>query len=230
MDSILPGAVSAFWLGILTSVSPCPLATNIAAISYIGKHVESSRKVVLSGIFYTLGRMIAYIGLSFIIIAGLLSIPNVSFFLQEHMNKFLGPVLLITGILLLEVIPFYLPDILPQEKLNRLAEKGSLLGAGLLGIIFALSFCPVSAALFFGSFIPLAVKHHSEFLFPSIYGIGTSLPIFVIAMIMGISAQHAGKALNNITTFEFWARRITAVIFIAVGIYYLLIYLFKVSL
>ncbi len=230
MDSMFLGAMSAFWFGVLTSISPCPLATNIAAISYIGKHVKSSRKIILSGIFYTLGRMISYIGISLIIIAGVLSIPRLSFFLQEHMNQLLGPVLLITGIILLEVIPFYIPDILPQKKLSRLAEKGSLLGAGLLGIIFALSFCPVSAALFFGSLIPISVKYNSGFLLPSLYGIGTSLPIFVFAIIMGVSTRFLGKTLNKITQFEFWARRITGVIFIAVGIYYSLIYLFEFSL
>jgi cytochrome c-type biogenesis protein len=230
MDSMLLGALSAFWFGILTSISPCPLATNIAAISYIGKHVESNRKVMLSGIFYTLGRMISYIGISLIIIAGLLSIPHVSFFLQEHMNKLLGPILLIAGLFLLEVIHFSLPDVLPKEKFSSLAENGNVLSAGLLGIIFALSFCPVSAALFFGSLIPISIKHNSVFLFPSLYGIGTSLPVFVFASIMGISTQFVGKAFNKITQFEFWARRITGVIFIAVGIYYSLIYLFKISL
>jgi cytochrome c-type biogenesis protein len=230
MDSMLLGAVSAFWFGILTSISPCPLATNIAAISYIGKHVESNRKMMLSGIFYTLGRMISYIGISLIIIAGLLSIPHVSFFLQEHMNKFLGPILLIAGLFLLEVIHFSLPDVLPKDKFSSLAENGNVLSAGLLGIIFALSFCPVSAALFFGSLIPISIKHNSVFLFPSLYGIGTSLPVFVFASIMGISTQFVGKAFNKITQFEFWARRITGVIFIAVGIYYSLIYLFKISL
>jgi cytochrome c biogenesis protein CcdA len=230
MDSMLLGALSAFWFGILTSISPCPLATNIAAISYIGKHVESNRKVMLSGMFYTLGRMIAYIGISLIIIAGLLSIPHVSFFLQEHMNKLLGPILLIAGLFLLEVIHFSLPDVLPKEKFSSLAENGNVLSAGLLGIIFALSFCPVSAALFFGSLIPISIKHNSVFLFPSLYGIGTSLPVFVFASIMGISTQFVGKAFNKITQFEFWARRITGVVFIAVGIYYSLIYLFKISL
>jgi cytochrome c-type biogenesis protein len=230
MDSMLLGAVSAFWFGILTSISPCPLATNIAAISYIGKHVESNRKMMLSGIFYTLGRMISYIGISLIIIAGLLSIPHVSFFLQEHMNKLLGPILLIAGLFLLEVIHFSLPDVLPKEKFSSLAENGNVLSAGLLGIIFALSFCPVSAALFFGSLIPISIKHDSVFLFPSLYGIGTSLPVFVFASIMGISTQFVVKAFNKITQFEFWARRITGVIFIAVGIYYSLIYLFKISL
>ncbi len=230
MDSMLLGAASAFWFGILTSISPCPMATNIAAISYIGKHVESQRKLMLSGIFYTLGRMISYTGISLIVIAGLLSIPHVSFFLQEHMNKLLGPTLLIAGIFLLEVIPFSIPDVLPHEKLSRLAEKGSVMGAGLLGIVFALSFCPVSAALFFGSLIPISIKHHSCFLFPSLYGIGTGLPVFVFAMVMGISTQFVGKAFNKVTQFELWARRITGVVFIVVGIYYSLIYLFKISL
>ncbi len=230
MDSMLLGAASAFWFGILTSISPCPMATNIAAISYIGKHVESRRELVLSGIFYTVGRMISYIGISLIILAGLLSIPHVSFFLQEHMNKLLGPILLIAGIFLLDVIPFSFPDLLPQEKLRRLAEKGSVTGAGLLGIIFALSFCPASAALFFGTLIPISVKHQSGFLFPSLYGIGTGLPVFLFAFIIVMSAQSIGNMFNKISQFERWARKITSIIFIVIGLYFSLIYLFKISL
>ncbi len=230
MDSMLLGAASAFWFGILTSISPCPMATNIAAISYIGKHVESSRKLVLSGISYTVGRMISYIGISLIILAGLLSIPHVSFFLQEHMNKLLGPILMMTGLFLLDVIPISFPDLLPQDKLRRLAEKGSVTGAGLLGIFFALSFCPASAALFFGSLIPISVKYHSGFLFPSLYGIGTGLPVFLFAFIIVMGARSAGNILNKISQFERWAKKITGIIFIITGLYFSLIYLFKISL
>jgi cytochrome c-type biogenesis protein len=230
VGDILLAVGSALWLGILTSISPCPLATNIAAISYIGKRVDSPRKVFLSGILYTLGRMLAYLGLGIIIVASAMSIPRLSFFLQSYLNQFLGPLLIIVGILLLGIFNFALPGGGISMKMQNRAERYGIWGAGLLGIVFALSFCPVSAALFFGSLIPLSVKHNSGIMLPSIYGIGTALPVIVFAFILGFGTHFLSQAFNKITRFEIWARRITGVIFILVGIYYSLIYIFKLPI
>lgn len=226
MDTFWVALGSAFWLGILTSLSPCPLATNIAAISFIGRKVGDSHKVLLSGTAYTVGRMLAYLLLAVIVIAGILSIPGISNFLQEYMNKILGPLLILVGLVLLEIIPLRLSGISAGEKSERLARKGGLGGAAALGFIFALSLCPVSAALFFGSLIPLSVKHSSTFLLPSIYGIATGLPVLVFAFVIAFSAGSLGKLFNKMTLIDKWVRRITGVIFVAVGIYYSLIYIF----
>jgi len=220
---------SALWLGILTSISPCPLATNIAAMSYIGKRVDSPLKVCFAGLLYTLGRTLAYIILGIIIVAGLLSIPTVANFLQEYMNIALGPILIIVGILLLELIKFNIPSI-GSEKLQNKAQELGIWGAGLLGILFALSFCPVSAALFFGSLIPLSMQHKSMFIFPSLYGIGTALPVILFAFVIALSIGSVGKFYNKITQFEWWTRRITGIIFTLTGIYFSLIYIFGISL
>ena len=230
MESIFLAVGSALWLGILTSISPCPLATNIAAISYIGKRVDSPGKVVLSGIMYTIGRMLTYLGLGIIIIAGALSIPKLSFFLQENLNRFLGPILVVTGLFLLGVFRLTFSGGGLVMKMQNRVERYGIWGAGLLGIIFALSFCPVSAALFFGSLIPLSIKHNSGFLLPSIYGIGTALPVIAFAFILGFGTHFLSQTFNKITRFEIWARRITGVIFIFVGIYYSLIYIFKLPI
>lgn len=229
MDSMLVAGGSAFWFGILTSISPCPLASNIAAVSYIGKHMESRREMILSGLFYTIGRVVAYVGVGFVIIYGLLSIPQASIFLQKYINKLIGPVLIIVGIVLLRLFPISIPDLLPKEKFVFLVEKGNATGAGLLGIIFALSFCPVSAALFFGSLIPISIKYQSNFWLPSLYGIGTGLPVLAFAIFLGVALQNVGKVFNKIERFEYWARKITGIIFIGVGVYYVWLYLFKTS-
>jgi len=230
MDSLSLGILSAIWLGILTSISPCPLATNIAAISYIGKRVGTPRMVLLSGLLYMLGRMLAYLVLGIIMVAGILSIPDLSYYLQNHINQFLGPVLILVGIFLLELIPLRLPGFgLSENMQNRVAGYG-VWGAGLLGIIFALSFCPVSAALFFGSLVPLSIKHGSRFLLPSLYGIGTALPVILFAFVVAMGTRYLGAIFNKLTQFEKWARRITGVIFILVGIYYTLIYVFGIPL
>lgn len=229
MSGFLFGVASALWLGILTSISPCPLATNIAAISFIGNRVGSTRRVIWSGFLYTAGRMIAYLTLGILTVAGIMSIPGVSNFLQRYMSKLLGPLLIIVGIVLLELIHINISGGASSgEKIQKAAERSGIWGAGLLGLLFALSFCPISAALFFGSLIPLSVRHKSIFMLPSLYGIGTGLPVIVFAFLIALGTQAVGKAFNMLTRIEWWARRITGVIFIAVGIYYSLVYVFGV--
>ncbi|MEP0828899.1 MAG: sulfite exporter TauE/SafE family protein [bacterium] len=225
MDSFWLAFGSAFWLGILTSTSPCPLATNIAAISFIGRKVGSRRQVLFNGTAYTVGRMLAYLLLAVVVIAGILSIPGISNLLQSYMNKILGPLLILVGLILLDIIPLRLASLGAGEKSQKLAEKGGVWGAAALGFLFALSLCPVSAALFFGSLIPLSVKNNSSVLLPSIYGIATGLPVLIFAFVIAFSAGSLGKLFNKMTLIEKWMRRITGVIFIAVGIYYSLIYI-----
>ena len=230
MDGYLFALGSAVWLGILTSISPCPLATNIAAISYIGKRVDRPGTVLLSGLMYTAGRMFTYVILGVLVVASILSIPDVAMFLQQNMNKVLGPVLIIVGLLLLGLFNLRLPGFGASEKVTGRIEKWGIWGAGALGFLFALSFCPVSAALFFGSLIPLAIDHQSSVMMPTVYGIGTALPVVVFAVLIALGAKWVGTAFNRISIFEKWARRITAIAFILVGIYYSLIYIFDVSI
>jgi len=230
MDGYLIACASALWLGILTSISPCPLATNIAAISYIGKAVEKPVLALLSGALYTIGRMIAYIGIGLIIVAGALSIPEISTFLQKSLNKYLGPILIIVGLFLLELLTLRFPGMGSSERVHGRIVKLGIWGAIPLGLIFALSFCPVSAALFFGSLIPLALQHNSAVLFPSVYGIGTALPVFIFAALIAFSTRLVGKAFQQLAKIELWARRITGIIIILVGIYYCLIYIFGVPI
>lgn len=226
MESLSVAALSAIWLGILTSISPCPLATNIAAVSYIGKHVASGRHALWSGLLYVLGRLVTYVAVGAIVTAGVLSIPGVSNFLQKYMNSLLGPILILVGLVLLNWLPFSIPGLTPSDKMQERASRGSLWGAAVLGAVFALSFCPVSAALFFGSLIPLSVQHHSYLLLPSLYGIGTGLPVLVVGIMLAYSAKSVGKLFSGIQRFESWVRVITAVVFILIGIYMILRYVF----
>jgi cytochrome c biogenesis protein CcdA len=229
MEGLLLGAVSALWLGILTSISPCPLATNVAAMSFIGKELRSPMRMLLTGAVYTLGRAVAYAALAALLTASVFAIPDASFFLETYMNKALGPILILIGILLLDVIPVSLSASCVTDRLEvRLAASGWL-GAGLLGMLFALSFCPVSAALFFGSLMPLAVSHGSAVVLPSVFGLGTGLPVFGFAVLIAFGAQRVGKVFSRLMRFEKWARRITAVVFIVVGIRFCLNYIFEVQ-
>lgn len=227
MESLYVAALSALWLGVLTSISPCPLATNIAAVSYIGKRVDSTRHAMWTGVLYVLGRLLTYVVVGAMVTAGLLSIPGVSNFLQKYMNSLLGPILILVGLVLLGWLPFSIPGLTPSEKLQERASRGSLWGACVLGAVFALSFCPVSAALFFGSLVPLSVQHESYLLLPSLYGIGTGLPVLVIGIMLAYSAKSVGKLFTGLQRFEGWVRVITAVIFIGIGIYMILRYVFN---
>jgi len=220
MDAWLLATASAFWLGLMTSVSPCPLAANIAAMSYVGREIGSRRRTVLAGLLYTLGRTISYAALAAILVAGLLSIPQVALFLQRHMNRLLGPLLILVGLALLDLIP--LPSFgggASARWAERLKRAG-LVGTVLFGAVCALAFCPVSAALFFGSLVPLALDNRSPLWLPVVYGVGTGLPVVVFAVLLGAGVQWVGRAFNRISVFERWARRVTAIVIIGVGVYY----------
>jgi cytochrome c-type biogenesis protein len=219
---------SVIWLGILTSISPCPLATNVAATTYIGKQINSKYATVLAAMAYTIGRTLSYMIISILIVAGLISIPGVSFFLQNHMNQILGPLLFVTGLFILDLIPLKLPNFsFNAGMLQKLGDSG-LMGAVALGVLFALSFCPVSAALFFGSVIPLSLKFQSRLMLPFFYGVGTAAPVFLFALIIAYSSRIAGKFFNRLTVAERWLRRITGIFFIVIGVYFCFKYIFQI--
>ena len=227
MTEIFIGAILALWLGILTSISPCPLASNVAAISFLSKKITYPFFVFISGLAYTFGRMISYAILGWIIINSLLSVPQVAQFFQKYMGKVLGPLLILTGLILLEIITIRLPGVLLSQKHhNKLAESGAP-GAFLLGFIFALAFCPISAALFFGSLIPLAVNSKSGIVFPIVYGIGTGLPVLVFAVAIALGVTTLSHWFHKAKRLEYCMRRITGIIFIFVGLYYMGAYIFR---
>jgi cytochrome c biogenesis protein CcdA len=213
---------SAFWLGILTSISPCPLATNIAAVSFIARNLGSSRKVLWSGLLYAAGRMIAYMAIAVLAVASLLSLPEVSFFLETNMHKIIGPLLIVVGIILLDVLPVTFSASLAGSSVQERAGKWGMWGSGLLGVVFALTFCPLSAALFFGGLIPLAIDGKSAVLMPSVYGLGTALPVVAFAFVMIFSVKSIGRIFNRLTQIEKWMRKLTAIVFIGAGSYLLL--------
>ena len=227
MIEIFLSLASALWLGILTSISPCPLASNVAAISFLSKKITHPVLVFISGLAYTLGRMVSYTILGWIIISSLLSVPQVAQFLQKYMGKALGPLLILTGLILLEIVTIRLPGLsLSQKHHTKLAESGAP-GAFLLGFIFALAFCPISAALYFGSLIPLAINSKSGIVLPFIYGIGTGLPVLIFAVAIALGVTSLSRWFHRITQLEYYTRKITGIVFILVGLYYTGIYILR---
>lgn len=217
-----PGWVAvgtALWLGILTSISPCPLSTNIVAVSYVCQRVGSARAVLMSGALYTTGRSLVYLTLGAVSVWSLMSLVSVSSFLQGTFSRLLGPLLIALGLLLLGVFEVAVPSVAVGDGLRTRVDRAGVWGAGVLGLVFALAFCPVSAGLFFGGLVPLAVEQRSPLLLPLVYGIGTALPVAVFAVLLAAGVGWLGKALDRVQEFEIWARRVTAVVFIGVGIY-----------
>jgi cytochrome c-type biogenesis protein len=228
MDALWLPAVTAFWLGILTSISPCPLATNLAAVSYIGRDASRPLFVMQAGLLYTLGRVIAYAALASLIVWSVLSAPGIAIWLQTTVNLFLGPVLVLVGMVLLGLLK--LPSTAGNfwTSYRERVQKMGLAGAGLLGFLFALSFCPVSAALYFGSLIPLAINGQSPFWLPALYGVGTGLPVLGFAIALVFGAQAVSKTFQGVSSAEKWLRPATGIAIVGVGIYLTLVHVFHV--
>lgn len=209
--------VAALWLGILTSISPCPLATNIAAISYVGRRVGNPRAVLAAGLLYTLGRALVYVAVALIVTRGLLAVPGLSMFLQRYMNLVIGPLLIVLGVVLLGIIRLPLGGGVSGALQARVDRMG-IWGAALLGVVFALAFCPTSAGLFFGGLIPLSLKGGDPLLLPGLYALGTALPVIAFALLLAFGAHMVGVAFKRLTAIELWVRRATAVVLLAVGL------------
>lgn len=228
MSGLGLATLSALWFGILTSISPCPLATNITAISFVGRKTGSPRGILLSGLLYTVGRALVYTAIGMLLVMSLLSAPTVSLTLQTWMNKLLGPILILVGMVMLGFLRLAFRGRGMSERLQQRVERWGVLGALGLGALFALSFCPVSATLFFGGLLPLAVKHGSGILLPFIYGIGTAIPVVIFAIILAFGVRWLGKVFERVTLVERWMRMATGLVFVGIGIYMSLAYVYRV--
>lgn len=222
LDNSTVPAFTAFILGILTAVSPCPLATNITAVGYVGKDIDSSHRIFINGLLYTLGRTFSYTILGIILISLLRAGANifaVKRLVSEYGAMLTGPALIVIGLLMLDVLKLNLPKLnIGADRLKNISRNG--LGAILLGILFALAFCPTSGLLYFGMLIPMAAAESGGYLLPAIYAIATGLPVVLAAWIIAYSVAGLGRFYNRMQTFEKWFRRITALLFIGIGAYY----------
>jgi cytochrome c-type biogenesis protein len=223
--------LAAFFIGLMTAISPCPLATNITAIAYVSKKLDSGRHTILVGIFYTLGRMFTYVLVASLIVWFGLNMQFLSLTLQKYGSIILGPLLIIIGVVMLDIVNlkkifhFKHKESEKKSQLSKIKEslaKKGLLGSFLLGIIFAMAFCPFSAVLFFGMLIPIAIKAGDGIIIPSVFALATGLPVIIFAVILAYGIGKLGNIMNKVQIFEKWTRKIAAVVFVIVGIYYTL--------
>ncbi len=210
---------SALVLGFMTAISPCPLATNITAIGFVSKDIENRNRVFINGLLYTLGRSISYISIALIIYLGADQFQFSGFF-QKYGEKFTGPFLILTGLLMLEIIKINFPGINRLTSgLDKRIKRGYTYSL-LLGIVFAMAFCPYSGVLFFGMLIPMTISSAGGLYLPLVFAIATGIPVIVFAWILAFSVGSTGKLYNKVKSFEFWFRRIISVLFIIIGLVY----------
>ena len=222
-DSTQLPLLSAFVLGLMTAVSPCPLATNITAIAFIGKDINNKRKVFINGLIYTLGRAVTCTGLGLIFYFGA-SQFKISGFVQQWGEKLLGPILILIGLFMLDFIKIKFPGLGKlTEKMEQKSQSG-FWGVLLLGIVFALAFCPYSGVLYFGMLIPITITSASGLYLPLIFALGTGLPVIIFAWFIAYTIGGVGGVYNKIKIFEIWFRRVVSVIFILAGLYFIMIY------
>ena len=220
LDNSSTPVLTAFLLGLLTALSPCPLATNIAAISFIGKEMEDRKRVFRNGLLYTLGRILAYTLLGFVLIL-ILNEGSSMFGIQKTIGtwgeRVLGPALLVIGLFMLFGDRLNLPQFGFKGNAEGLARKGGW-GSLLIGILFALAFCPTSGVFYFGMLIPLSAT--TGYLLPLVFAIATALPVLVVAWILAFSVQQMGRFYGRMRTVQRWMNLFVGVLFIAIGIYY----------
>ena len=214
--------VSAFVLGLMTAISPCPLATNITAIGFISKDIENRNKVFYNGMVYTLGRAISYTVLAVILFYGADQF-RISGFFQQNGEKIIGPVLILIGFFMLDVLKIKFPGMSSLTERVRKKRISNYWDVLLLGVVFALAFCPYSGVLYFGMLIPMTISSGNAVVQPFVFAVATGIPVVIFAWLIAYALSSVGTFYNKIKIFEIWFRRVIAVLFIAVGIYYMII-------
>lgn len=217
--------LSAFVLGLMTAISPCPLATNITATAFISKNISSKKKVFLSGILYSLGRAFTYTTIGLILFFGA-SKFHIARFFNQNGEKYLGPLLIVIGLMMLNVIRlnFFGKSSFTEKLSEKFKDKG-LLGSFLIGAVFALAFCPYSGALYFGMLIPITISSIDGLYLPIIFAFGTGLPVLLFTYLLAFAAGSIGAFYNKITKIEKVMRTVAGVVFILTGLYYVSIFL-----
>lgn len=213
--------ISALVLGFMTSISPCPLATNITAIGFISKDIDNRNRVFINGLLYTLGRAITYTAIALVLYLGADQFKFSGFF-QQYGEKILGPLLIIIGLFMLDVIKIKFPGMSGLSSKMENKSSWSYFDAILLGMLFALAFCPYSGVLYFGMLVPMTISSASGLYLPVLFAIATGIPVIIVSWILAYTLSGIGGFYNKIKSFEIWFRRVIAILFIIVGIYYII--------
>ncbi|MGA2259086.1 MAG: aromatic aminobenezylarsenical efflux permease ArsG family transporter [Thermoguttaceae bacterium] len=223
-----PSAAMAFGLGLWTAVQPCPMTANLAAVSYLGRRAGSSGSALFASLLYAAGQMIAYVSLALAVLEGIASAWRLSEWLQQHVNQVLGPIWILTAMVLLDLLRFRLPGVRVGPKWQSKIDAWGAWSALPLGVVLALGFCPVSATIFFVDLLTIAVGGGSRVLYPALYALGAALPVLAIAILLGAGSRWLGSAQNRTQQVQRWLNWAAGGALLAVGIYYALKFNFEV--
>lgn len=212
--------ISAMVLGLMTAISPCPLATNITAVGFISKDIESRNRVFVNGLLYTLGRAVSYTVIALVIYLGADQFKLSGFF-QLYGEKIIGPLLIVIGLFMLDVLKIKFPGMSGLTSKMETKTRWGFWDVLLLGMVFALAFCPYSGILYFGMLIPMTVASASGLYLPAVFALATGIPVIILAWILAFSVGSISGVYNKIRNFEIWFRRVVAVLFVIIGVYYI---------
>lgn len=226
LDASTIPMLTALLLGLLTSVSPCTFTTNVMVLAFIGKDVDGGRRAFLNGLVYCLGRIITYsilgIACIFLLREGADTF-GIQMFVSDYGGYVLAPTLILFGLFLL------FGDRLPLRKFgfhatDRSKQLTGTLGALVLGLLFALAFCPISGVFYFGMLLPMSAVEPGGYFFPVIFAIGSSVIVVLIAWIVSFSMSRLSRFYNVVTVFQRRANVVVGIAFILAGLYYFCVY------
>lgn len=207
--------LTAFIFGLLVALSPCTIAANITAITYITE--GSKRKSIISrGLVYVLGRTIAYILLGVLLY---FFVDGIAFgqWLQLNFGKILGPLFIVLGLLLLDVIHLHFLADKCVNRFNMSSIKKKSWSPLLAGVLMAYAFCPYSGALYFGAMVPLMFTTSLSVYIPMAFALGSALPLIPIILVISGGLEKLSELKEKHSNVEKWIRRAIALLFIIAG-------------
>lgn len=212
--------LTALLLGFLMILDPCTLFTSIAAIGYIDKEIANKRKVLTNGLMFVLGKLVTYVLVAIPFLMGAQT-AGVQHLLEHWGEPLLAAFMLICGVLLLfSGHHHHEHDHGLTRWLTNADSRSSWLWSFMLGIFFAIAFCPHRLVYFFTMIdIAITLPPSWNWLLPVVFGLGTGLPIMLIAWLISYSAISANALTARLQSVEKWIRYISAVLFIGFGLY-----------
>ncbi len=214
-----PSATVALALGFWTAVQPCPLTANLAAVAWLGRRVGTIAGGILAASLFIAGQVIAYVGLAWLVLAGVASSWRLSAFLQQHVNELLGPIWILTAMVLLGLLRFRLPSLRRAAPRPTGGEIISIWTSLPLGIMLALAFCPVTAVLFFVNLLTIAAAGNSHFLYSLLYALGAALPVAAFSLLLGTGSRWLGIAWDRTRQVQQWLNWVAGAVLLVVGLY-----------
>lgn len=219
--------VTALLLGVLGALSPCQLTTGAGAVALIGRHPD--RRPLLAGFAYVGGKALVYALLGLLVVLLGQALATSSIPVIQVVRRILGPLMLVIGLVLIGALRSRLTLGLGERvaafAANRL-DATRPRGAFVLGMAFALAFCPTLFLLFFGLLIPLALASPGGLLFPALFALGTAVPLLVLLALLGLGLGGTARASSVMQRAQPILTSVAGFVLIAAGLNDTIVYWF----